>query len=242
MGSYVLRILLWNCNNGMSKPAQLEYFKQFKPDLAILPELKFSNIDLLEPDEFRWVTNNHTNPKPKGLGVLTYNNFKITDLPRDEDMEIFIPLIIEKDDFRLNLLAVWNFYYACKQGRFRGVRGEHCLEWSAIRHYSKLFTNPSIVIGDWNFGPKCFAESFQRMSTAFQSHNLKSMYHHFYKIDLAETNHPTFVTTRKNYHQIDHFFGSSFFLENMKEYSVEDFKNVVLSDHAPILVEIADPN
>ena len=35
---------------------------------------------------------------------------------------------------------------------------------------------------------------------------------------------------------------SSFFLENMKEYSVEDFKNVVLSDHAPILVEIADPN
>lgn len=222
----------------MGTPPQREYFRQFKPDIAILPELKRDNIDLLEPDDCRWVTNNHTNPKPKGLGILTYNNFKITDLPRDEDMEIFIPLNITKGAFTCNLLAVWNFYYACKQGRFKGVRGEHCLEWVAIRHYASLYSDPAIVIGDWNFGPRCFADSFERMAKMFQSYKLASLYHECFKLDLSDTRHPTYVSPRKNYHQIDHFFGSPFFVKNMKRYFVDDFKNVILSDHAPVLVEI----
>jgi hypothetical protein len=32
--------------------------------------------------------------------------------------------------------------------------------------------------------------------------------------------------------------GATFFIKNMKRYFVDDFKNVILSDHTPVLVEI----
>jgi len=132
-----MRILSWNCNNGINQPEQLNYFKSFKPDLAIIPEVKEYNIEKLGPDSAVWVTNNPKNKSPKGLGVLAFNGFKLEELPRDHDMEIFIPLKVLKGDFSFNLLAVWNFYYVCKRGRFKDLKGPDCLEYSALKHYKK---------------------------------------------------------------------------------------------------------
>ncbi len=50
------------------------------------------------------------------------------------------------------VLAIWNFYWACKQGRFKGVKGENCLEWEAIRHYADFLKSDCLMIGDFNFG------------------------------------------------------------------------------------------
>ena len=86
----VMRVLLWNCNNGLSKQSQLSYFHSFAPDLAIIPELKQDNINLLSPSSSIWVTNNHNNSRPKGLGVLGFNNVTLTKLPADDEMEIFL--------------------------------------------------------------------------------------------------------------------------------------------------------
>ena len=63
--------------------------------LAVLPELKEHNIVTLNPTRFIWVTNNHTNPKPKGLGILTFNNYLIEPLPRRRRYGDFIPLKIK---------------------------------------------------------------------------------------------------------------------------------------------------
>jgi len=232
-----MRILLWNCNNGMARSEQISYFQTFNPDIAIIPELKQSNLDKLDIYDSVWVTNNHTNSKPKGLGIVSFNGYSLEELDRDEDMEIYIPLQVSKSNFSFRLLAVWNFYYACKQGRFAGVRGENCLEWSAIRHYCPLLTNPCLVVGDWNFGPKCFPDSFKRLCSMAEEHGLKSLYHSFHSIDEIETNHATFKTTRGNFHQIDHFFGSEDFQNTMRSYEIDTFDNVVLSDHAPTLVD-----
>ena len=60
----------------------------------------------------------------KGLGILCFNGFQIQELPRDEDMEIYIPVKIKGKGIEFNLLAIWNFYWACKQGRFKGVKGD----------------------------------------------------------------------------------------------------------------------
>ena len=114
-----------------------------------------------------WITNNHVNPRPKGLGVLTFNDFSLEVQPRDEDMEIFIPLKICKVGFSFNLLAVWNFYYACKQGRFKGVRGDNCLEWSALKHFGPKLSSPSLMVGDWNFGRTCFSFSIRSSANSF---------------------------------------------------------------------------
>ena len=101
-----MNILLWNCNNGINKLEQIDYFKSFQCDLAVIPELKERNISSLEPEYAAWVTNNHSNPNPKGLGVLTFNGWQLDELPRDEDMEIYIPLRIFNSSCSFNLLAV----------------------------------------------------------------------------------------------------------------------------------------
>jgi hypothetical protein len=137
----------------MGTESQIKYFESFECDIAILPELKESNIKALKPSSYVWITNNHQNPKPKGLGVLAFNEIELISLPRDEDMEIFIPLEVKSPELNFNLLAVWNFYSACKQGRFKGVKGEGCLEWSAINHYAGFLKGSALMIGDWNFGP-----------------------------------------------------------------------------------------
>ena len=49
-----MRVLLWNCNNGINKPQQISYFQSFKPDLAIIPELKEANLDALKATSAIW--------------------------------------------------------------------------------------------------------------------------------------------------------------------------------------------
>ena len=44
-----MKILLWNCNNGISKQTQIDYFESFECDLAVIPELKKHNIEKLNP-------------------------------------------------------------------------------------------------------------------------------------------------------------------------------------------------
>ena len=237
-----MKVLQWNCCNGMGTAAQIEYFQQFECDIAILPELKESNIAPLEPSSHVWITNNHDNPKPKGLGVLAFNGIELTPLPRDEDMEIYIPLRVTASNLSFNLLAVWNFYSACKQGRFKDVKGEmngiDCLEWSAIRHYGSLLQDPALLIGDWNFGPTFSQAAFIKLCNLLSDLGVNSLYHQFNDLSIDESNHPTFKTTRKNFHHLDHIFGSSYFSESMKNLSVDSFDNVVLSDHVPLLLEV----
>ena len=43
-----MNILLWNCNNGINKPKQIDYFKSFQCDLAVIPELKEGNIRIID--------------------------------------------------------------------------------------------------------------------------------------------------------------------------------------------------
>jgi hypothetical protein len=78
---------------------------------------------------------------------LAFNGYELEELERDEDMEIFIPLKVSKNRFSFNLPAVWNFYYACKQGRFKGVMGDGCLEWSALKHFQPNRCPPNLLIG-----------------------------------------------------------------------------------------------
>ncbi len=235
-----MRVLLWNCNNGLGRSEQVEQFHSFHCDIAIIPELKEHNLDALEPEDSVWVTNNQNKSKPKGLGVLAYNKWRIESLPRDEDMEIYLPLKLSNDKESLFLLAVWNFYHAAKAGRFKGVRGENALEWSAIRHYRDLLADDTLVIGDWNFGPTFSQEAFQRLVSSLKDLGLLSLYHQFYSLPHNQTQHTTFRTTRNTDHHLDHIFGSEHFARRMLSYEILPFEEVVLSDHAPCILEFKD--
>ena len=236
-----MRILLWNCCNGIGDQSKIDYIKSFNPDIAVIPEIKEKNIAQIKPDDFVWITNNHKNTEPKGLGVLGFNGYKLTPLPRDEEMEIFIPLRITKDSFAFNLLAVWNFYSASKQGRFKDLKGPECLEYSALRYYKPMFCDPSLIIGDWNMGPTFALQSFLKVVDIASQSGMKSIYHEFFKLPHDKTNHSTFRRTHKgvaHQHHLDQIFGSKFFYENISDLLIDDFTNVVHSDHAPVVLVI----
>ena len=233
-----MRILVWNCMNGISRPEQISILQKLNPDIAIIPEMKKSNIDIIKPDDAIWKTNNHSNKHPKGLGILSFNGAQISPLQFDEDMELYIPVKVVFKNISFNLLAVWNFYYACKQGRFKGVKGENCLEWSAIRHYTKTLDYPLLIGGDWNFGPTFSTKSFVDMCNRFETNQIKSLYHHFNNLDFHESKHSTFRHSSGKLHHLDHFFGSSFFYENINDYHVQTFNEIVLSDHVPIILDL----
>jgi hypothetical protein len=233
-----MKILLWNCCNGIGRQEQIDYFNSFGCDIAIVPEMKETNISAFSPCDSVWVTNNHKNPTPKGLGVLAFNGWKIKELPRDDEMEIFIPLRMSKNGFKFNLLAVWNFYYACKQGRYKGNYG---LEEDAIKHYRPLFHDSVLICGDWNYGPTFATKEFKALGALMAKDEITSLYHKHENLPLDSTNHHTFKTTRKNFHHIDHMFGSKLFSDNITNYYIDSFENVVLSDHAPSLLELNLP-
>lgn len=234
-----MRLLVWNCNNGISNRSQIDYFKSFRPDIAILPELKEHNIPLLEPDSFVWRTNNFSNSKPKGLGVLAFNGYMLEELRGDPEMEIYLPIKVSKDVFTFSLLAFWNFYSVPKQGRFKGVKGKNGLEFSAIKFYQELLSGRAIFAGDLNFGPTFFQDEFLEVTKTLESFGQRSLYHHYYNLTPAESRDPTFRSSRKRLHHLDHVFGSVEFVDSLTDFRIEDFANVVLSDHAPLVVDFS---
>ena len=233
-----MKILLWNCNNGISKQTQIDYFKSFECDIAVIPELKEHNIELLNPSSSIWITNNFEINKPKGLGVLGFNNVWLERLPRDEDMEIYIPVKVSTSKFNFNLLAVWNFYSACKQGRFKGVRGDYCLEWSALEFYKPILDNPCLIVGDWNFGPTFSQKAFIRLNKILNERNIRSLYHEFENLPITHTKNYTYKSPMKTFHHLDHMFGSLYFLNKMKNFKVSSLDEAILSDHAALLLEL----
>ena len=232
-----LRILLWNCNNGLGSEKQRNYFFSFNPDIAIVPELKEHNLLGLSPHDSIWLTNNKSNPHPKGLGILAFNGWQLSELPRDEDMEIYIPTVASKEGIEIKILAIWNFYWACKQGRFKGVKGENCLEWEAIRHYADFLKSDCLMIGDFNFGPTFSQKAFVELTERLSELDMKSLYHEFYGLPVTESRHSTFVGTRQNEHHLDHIFGSGIYKQALKNFEIGKLEDAVLSDHAPLLAE-----
>jgi exonuclease III len=153
-------------------------------------------------------------------------------------MEIYIPVKVISDKVTFNLLAIWNFYFACKQGRFKGVRGDGALEWIATKRYTSQLLDPCLFAGDWNFGPTFSQRAFVRLCNELTHAGFSSLYHKFYNLEHTESHHSTFITPTKKYHHLDHFFGTKEFLDGMTNYEIPSVDDAILSDHSPIILDI----
>lgn len=233
-----MRIVVWNCCNGLSHKDQVELFRSFDADLAILPELRERNIEGLKPNEAVWITNNFQTASPKGLGVLAFNGTSLKSLDRDPDMEIYIPLEVSHRTFAFNLLAVWNFYSACKQGRFKGVKNsEDILEWSAVRHYAPLMKQDFLFAGDFNFGPTFSRTAFIRLTEMLAERGVESHYHRYFGLSAGVSNHSSFRTPNGHEHHLDHAFGSVGMAKRFKKFEILPLDQAVRSDHAPLVID-----
>ena len=234
-----MRRVFGNCMNGMGSAEQVEYFLNMQPDLAVLPELKQKNIEALSPNCAAWATNNYTNAAPKGLGILAFGETSLEELPFDKEMEIYLPVRVTNSFMNFNLIGVWNFYYACKQGRFKDVHGEGALEWAAIEHYTKSLNGPCIFGGDWNFGPTFSQPSFLRMCNMFKTAGFDSLYHSFFDLPYSYSKHPTFRHNRGNHHHLDHVFATNDVVKKLKKFEVRALEDAVKSDHAPLIIDLS---
>lgn len=224
--------------NGMATHEQREYFNSFRPDLAILPELRFKDIKPLNPNSYIWDTNNFQNKYPKGLGILNFSNGQLIEFDRDKEMEIYIPFTFKIEEITLNILGVWNFYSACKQGRFKGVTNENAVEYSALKFYKDFLSDNGIVIGDWNLGPTQCPDSYLKITKMLNEYNIHSSIHAYKKINVGDETYSTFRHSRGKLHILDHIFADSNINNSILNIDIDDFRNVIKSDHAPILLEL----
>jgi exonuclease III len=232
-----MRIVLWNCDGGLARKPKVDFLKALEPDVAVLPEIREQHIEGLAPRDSRWVTNNSKTDSPKGLGVLTFKQYSLEDFSRDEEMEIYFPLRVRSQDFSFNLLAVWNFYYASKTGRFKGVRGKNSVEYTSADHYRSFLADPSLLVGDLNFGPD-FGRGFTKYCGVLNQIGLKSLYHQDADLDVGQTKLQTYKPNRggKKYH-LDHIFGSQFFQKRLARFHCEPLEKVPFSDHAALVID-----
>lgn len=232
------RCVVWNCRNGLVKPAQVELFQSLQADIAILPELRQSDILGLGPNSSIWVTNNHKHVKPKGLGVLSFGDWRVEAMPADRDMELYVPVHATSPSGEvIKILAIWNFYAKAKQGRFRGVKGEDAVELSAIRYYRNIMSENFLMAGDLNFGPTLSQWAFVDLTKRLETNEVYSLYHSANGLPPHKTCHPTYRHTTGQEHHLDHIFGSIDMLERLETFVTMPLSDVILSDHAPIYAD-----
>lgn len=235
-----MRVVLWNCKGGLKNEDKVKYLLDFQPDIAVIPEIRESHVQALNPQDSCWVTNHPSSKAPKGLGVLCFGIYRIERLPRDEEMEIFLPLRIHGGPQPFNLLAFWNFYHLCKHGRFRGAKREAGVELAALRHYRSFLADPSLFIGDLNMGPTLSLPNFSRVAVVLEEIGLKDLSCIKPQRSSDASHWKTFRMRRNEkifYHHLDHAFGSAFFVKQFSSFQIDEKAMEIFSDHAPVALE-----
>lgn len=218
---------------------KMEYIIVQKPDILIIPEcecpekLNF-NRELPMPTDMFWFGRNPN----KGLGVFSYNGYKLSFIEErhDQTIKTFLPFYVTNEKVEFLLLAIWVN---------KDSNGAYVTQlWKAIHAYSDLLEEQNVLlVGDFNSNviwDKFRKEGNHAMVVEnLRSKNIISTYHHLYKQEQGKENHPTlFMYRRKDrsYH-IDYCFASNSFIEKLKNVEIgiyEDWK--YLSDHMPLTV------
>ena len=94
------------------------------------------------------------------------------------------------------------------------------------------------VMGDFNFGPTFSQEAFVDMNNIFEDMGIKGLYHQFNKLPWTKTKNYTYKSPMQTFHHLDHIFGSEYFQKRMKSFSVGKLEDAVLSDHAPLILDV----
>ena len=202
-----MRIIVWNCNMAFRRKAEL--ILEYNPDILIIPEcenpdaLKFP-LSVKQPDDIVW----HGDNPNKGLGVLSYNGYKLRLLPvHDPTFKTIIPLTVSSGQRSFTMFAVWANNPQDKGNQYVGQ------VWKAINHYKALLAETkTILIGDFNSNTIWDKPRRKGNHTTvveyLKKRGIHSTYHHHFTQAQGKEQHPTFYLYRdetKPYH-LDYCF------------------------------------
>lgn len=210
------------------------------PDILVVPEcehpdkLKFTD-DTVKPTSILWVGTNLN----KGLGVFSYNNFKLKLLRiHNPAFKIIIPISVTCNNFKLTLFAIWANNPSDTDGQYVEQ------VWKAILFYDKKLKNKNtVLLGDFNsntiWDRKYREGNHSHVVNRLQEKGICSCYHSHYNQVQGKEEHPTFYLYKhkdKPYH-LDYCFASVDLTEKIETVEIGEFEYwKQYSDHVPIMV------
>jgi exodeoxyribonuclease-3 len=242
-----MRLVAWNCNMALHR--KLDGLRRLKPDIAVISECacpeRLDALGALEgiSGEPIWVGDNPT----KGLAVLAFNGYRLS-LAREffPTLRHLAPVHVT-GPARFNLLAVWAQNISGGNVRKRQAGP---LRRGLGKYKTFLTQLPAIVAGDLNNNVIWHKPGYRinhGISVAtLESYGLVSAYHARTGEEQGKETVPTlYWRDRKKdgptYH-IDYVFLPRMWLDGVRDFSIgtfEDWCGAKLSDHVPVVVDVA---
>lgn len=221
----------------MAYRKKLDLILKFNPDIVIVPECE--KLGEQTPSRL-WYGDNEN----KGIGIFSYNNFKIEPNPKYNPLFRYIIPLKVAGLISFNLLAVWTMNDAeDMRKRYIGQL------WLALDYYKRLLDEPTIIIGDFNWNTIWDAKpsyplygNLSDMIKILASKGFQSAYHAFFREEFGKETKPTLFMHHnrdKPYH-VDYCFASkNFGLEIVEIGDYSDWVNY--SDHMPLIATFKKP-
>ncbi|MGH2564890.1 MAG: hypothetical protein ACRDE5_10265 [Ginsengibacter sp.] len=235
-----MKIITWNCNMAFRKKAG--FILEHKPDILIVPEcehidkLKF-NSDVFKPNEMLWFGKNQN----KGLGIFSYNNFKLKLLnTHNPELRMIVPIGVSNGNFGFTLYAIWANNPDDSDGQYVEQ------VWKALHHYNNYLANKqTILVGDFNsntiWDRKNRVGNHSNVVKYLEEKGIYSSYHLYHKQIQGKEQHPTLYMYRhkdKSYH-IDYCFISEDFVKKLQSVEIGEYDFwKQYSDHVPVIVTL----
>jgi len=225
-----MRIVVWNAHQALDR--KQDALNWLRPDIAVIPECA---NDIEAPEGcFQWVGNNHS----KGLGVLSYGDYRLRALESDPDVKWAIPISVT-GPHAFFLLALWNM-----------PPYKHVEE--AVENYHRLLvTRPAVVAGDFNRVPDLQRQSgaawewgdpIPKDSKLFLGDTASVSAYHKYKDEApgeeTESTHYWLYRRRKRFHFDFCFIPESWRLNSVDVGNFHSWVHTRLSDHVPLTVDV----
>ena len=208
-----------------------------KPDILIISECE--NFNLSEQSDSHWVGDNQS----KGLGVFTFNGFKI-ELYKDysDKYKYILPLVISKEEESYHVMGVWTQKVGEKKKDHQNYIRQFQL---SLNHYDSFLNHNNVVIcGDFNsnliWKRTGIDQDHQDVLDHLSDKSIYSSYHNFFDEEQGKESHPTYY----HYHQeerpfhIDFCFLSQSLINTLQSVEVGKFDDWMdLSDHVPMIIK-----
>lgn len=229
-----IRLLTWNCAGDLSKctPAVLAT----RPDIAVLTEVPAMPKGTLGDISHEWIG---APGSRHGLAVVGFNGWRVRQVPEMQPEErLFLPVQIVKADSMMNVAG------ACVKRAGNYVRPT----LSALARLEPFLKSaPSILAGDFNQSRSFDARrpaggKFQSVIDRLSDLGMRSAWHTFSGDEFGVESMPTLYM---RWHEQARFHVDYVFASNRIRVmaatigSYADFTNTGMSDHLPLVTELA---
>jgi hypothetical protein len=250
-----MRLVVWNANMAVHRKLGT-VLDRLGPDVLVLSECADEKtLSVKHPGSAPWTSMAWVGKVPdppknpdKGLAVMTFDDYRIQNTRPVEPMMEWVVLADIAGPLPFSLIAVWAMNH--RASNIKAFPQSNPQPAAALNTYWNAGASPMILAGDFNHNVSWdsgmpYAKQHARTLDSARRAGLVSAYHHHSGEAQGVESTPTLYwrgAGQKTYH-IDYAFIPDAWLPRLREVNVgskEDWIDSGLSDHIPLVVDIAD--